>query len=300
MPSMDPHIMMLRHTRLTTLLIACVALAAPASAKVIQEQRWIDARVTDASGGEVAQKIMVTIFHDDAASKPYPALVLNHGRASEAKDRRALGRAQYTIASTWFAERGFMVAVPTRIGYGVSSGPDVENNGSCNKKNYPPGYAASAAQTLTVLAYLRGWKEVAKDRAVVVGQSYGGATAVAIAAANTPGVQATINFAGGGGGNPKTMPEQPCGQTKLKQLFADYGKTARIPTLWIYAENDRYFGPTLPKTWFDAFKAAGGRGEFKMYPRLGEDGHGMFVRAPEWWQPKVLEFLRANGYADIK
>jgi dienelactone hydrolase len=143
---------------------------------------------------------------------------------------------------------------------------------------------------------MRGWKDAAKDRAVVAGQSYGGTTAIAVAARNTPGVQATINFAGGAGGRPKTNPGKPCDPNQIKQLFAGYGKTARVPTLWVYSENDQYFGPKLPKSWFDAFRAQGGKGEFAAHPPFGDDGHRLFTGAPESWQPRVLEFLRANGY----
>lgn len=286
--------------RMRLLLAAFIILPAIVNATVIEEKRWVAAKATDGYGKEISRQIMVTIFYDAAATRPSPLLVLNHGRAPGAPERLALGRAQFSAPSKWFAQRGFVVAVPTRIGYGVTGGPDVEYTGSCQQKNYPPGYAASAAETLAVIDYLRGWKEVAKDRTVVAGISFGGTTAITIAAMNLPGVQATINFAGGGGGDPKSHPEKPCGQPKLKQLFTEYGKTAHTPTLWIYAENDRYFGPTLPKVWFDAFKAAGGKGQFVMYPPNGIDGHVLFVHGPELWQPGVLEFLRANGYPDIK
>jgi hypothetical protein len=117
---------------------------------------------------------------------------------------------------------------------------------------------------------------------------------------NPSGVQAAVNFAGGGGGNPKSRPQNPCGQSKLKKLFANYGKTARIPTLWIYTENDLYMGPTLPKVWFDAFRSSGGTGEFVLYPPNGEDDHSPFTHVSEVWQPKVLEFPRTNGYPNIQ
>jgi dienelactone hydrolase len=284
----------------TCALAALLGFSAAVAARIVEEKRWVAAKVVDARGKEVSRDIMVTFYYDDAAPQPYPALVLNHGRAPSSSERRALGRATYDRVSRWLAQRGFMVAVPTRIGYGVTGGEDVEDTGRCSKKNYPPGYAASAAQTLTVLEYLRGWKEVAKDRAVIMGQSFGGTTAITIAAMNVPGVQATINFAGGGGGHPQLHPQKPCGQPQLKQLFADYGKTARIPTLWIYSQNDMYMGSRLPKVWFDAFKAAGGKGEYVLYPPHGTDGHRLFTNAPESWQPKVLEFLRANGYPNLK
>jgi dienelactone hydrolase len=282
------------------LAFACFLISHAATAKVVEEERWIDAKAATAYGIEVSRPIMVAFFHDDEAPKPYPALVLNHGRAAAAEDRHALRTAVYAKIARWLAQRGFMVAVPTRIGYGVTGGEDVEDSGACNSKRYPPVYAASAAQTLTVLEYLRSRADVSKDRAVVMGQSFGGATAVAVAAMNVPGVQATINFAGGGGGNPKTRPQDPCDRWQLERLFAGYGKTARTPTLWIYTENDMYFGPKLPKEWFDAFRAAGGRGEYVLYPANGSDGHPLFTRAPEVWQPRVLEFLRANGYPDLK
>ncbi|MFO1424949.1 MAG: alpha/beta hydrolase [Candidatus Competibacteraceae bacterium] len=291
---------MLKQVWVASILAVLVGYSASVESRLIVEKRWVPVNVTDSSGNDVSQDIMVTIFHDDDAPMPYPALVLNHGRAPHAEKRAALGRAQYSAASRWLAQLGFMVAVPTRIGYGVSGGKDVEFTGDCGNKDYAPGYAVSATQTLAVLEYLRGRKEVEKDRAVIMGQSFGGTTAITIAAMNPPGVQAVVNFAGGGGGNSKTRPQNPCGQSKLKKLFADYGKTAHIPTLWIYTENDLYMGPKLPKVWFDAFRSSGGTGEFVLFPPNGEDGHGLFTHAPEVWQPKVLEFLRANGYPNIQ
>jgi dienelactone hydrolase len=140
---------------------------------------------------------------------------------------------------------------------------------------------------------------VLKDRTVVMGQSFGGATTVALAALNPPGVVAAINFAGGGGGDPKGHPEQPCSPAALKRLFSGYGQTAHMPMLWAYTENDRFFGPRLPREWFDAFREAGGNAEFKQFPPHGDDGHQLFAKFPQVWQPVVAEFLRRQGF-DIK
>jgi dienelactone hydrolase len=288
---------MSRHALIAALLCLAPTLAL---AGIVEDKRWVPAKVKDAKGQDVSRDIMVTFYYDEQAKKPQPALILNHGRASDAAARRAMGRAQFSAISTWLAERGFMVAVPTRIGYGVTGGDDIEFTGDCNNKDYAPGYEASTEQTLQVLAYMRGWKEVAKDRAVVMGQSFGGTTAIAIAARNTPGVQATVNFAGGAGGRPKTHPQKPCDPAQIKALFAGYGKTARIPTLWVYSANDMFFGPKLPRQWFDAFVKAGGKGEFAGYAPFGEDGHRLFVGDPAAWQPRVLDFLRVNGYPDLR
>lgn len=275
---------------------ALLALAGVGHARLIETQMDLPVKVLDAYGKQIEQSIKVTVFSDNLNPRPAPVLVLNHGRAAEAQDRVKLGRARYSDASRFFVQRGFIVAVPTRIGYGVSGGEDVEYSGSCSSKNYPPGYAAAAAQTLAVLDAVRQRPDAAKDRAVVVGQSYGGATAVNIAALNPPGVQASINFAGGGGGNPKTQPQRPCAPQLLERMFRSYGKTAQIPMLWIYTENDMYFGPKLPREWFEAYVGAGGKAEFVQFPPHGEDGHSLFTRAPQAWQPRVGEFLDSLGF----
>ena len=82
----------------------------------------------------------------------------------------------------------------------------------------------------------------------------------------------------------------------LGKLFAGYGKTARIPTLWLYSENDQYFGKDHPQQWFKGFVAAGGEGKFVQLPAHGKDGHGSFTSNPRAWKPAFEEFLRGNGF----
>jgi dienelactone hydrolase len=284
-------------TRIAGGCILTAALAAQAG--IVEDKFMLPVKVVDGHDHEIQHSIMVSTFYDSDTPAPRPVIVINHGRAAAAMDRSKLGRAQYSVASKWLASMGFFVAVPTRIGYGVTGGPDVEDTGDCSRKYYPPGYAAAAAQTLQVLDSVRTRADVDRARAIVWGQSFGGATSITVASMNPANVQLAINFAGGGGGDPVGRPQDPCAQPMLKKLFADYGKTSRIPTLWIYTENDMYFGPRLPKVWFDAFVANGGKGEYTLFPPDGENGHSLFTHAPEKWQPRVLEFLRANGYPDL-
>ena len=269
-------------------------------AKLVEEVIRVPVKVTNLYGKEVAQEMVVTLFHDDRVAAPFPVVIINHGRSAEAAERLSLGRAKYSVASSWFARLGFLVAVPTRVGYGETGGDDVEDSGDCDRKRYAPGYDAAVTETLTVLAELRKRPNTLPDRTVVVGQSFGGATAVAVAARNPAGVQVAINFSGGGGGNPKTRPANPCGQFQLKALFKTYGATARVPMLWVYTENDKYFGPQLPREWFEVFTAEGGKAQLVQFPPHGEDGHSLFTRFPGVWQPKVIDFLRRNGYPELK
>jgi len=216
-PFTQPHSVCFRLSVWALVLLGC---AAPplVHAKLVQEIIKIPMTVSNAYGKEETRDVVVTVFVDNATPAPHPIMVIGHGRAAEAEKRIAMGRWTQITNATWFSKMSFLVAVPTRIGYGVTGGEDLEDSGTCARKNYPPGYAAAAVQTLKVLDVMRQRSDTAKDRAIVVGQSFGGATAITVAAQNPAGVQATINFAGGGGGNPETMPQNPCGQPALKTI----------------------------------------------------------------------------------
>jgi dienelactone hydrolase len=285
--------------RLAVVILCSLLFAGAAQALVVVEEIQVPVKVSNAFGREIEHSITVSLFRESSAPKPYPLLVLNHGRSAKAAEMVNTKAADYGAAVRWLTGFGFLVAVPIRVGYGASGGPDVENSGDCHTKNYPPVYQAAAVQTLAVLAQLRAREDAAKDRAVVVGQSFGGATAITVAALNPAGVQATINFAGGGGGEPETRPMKPCGEARLKSLFEGYGKTARIPTLWLYSENDLFWGPKLPLEWFEAFKAAGGQGEFAAFPPVSDNGHRLMSRGTQLWQPRVREFLISIGYPPL-
>lgn len=259
----------------------------------------VPVEATTIYGRKVAQDIHVGVFHEKSSPTPRPLLVLNHGRAANPAGFAKVTVRDYEAAARWLTKFGFIVAVPIRVGYGRSGGDDIEYSGRCNARTYPPIYQAAADQTLAVLAALRKRPDAAQDRAVVMGQSFGGTTAVTIASMNPPGIQGAINFAGGGGGRPDTHPENPCSPGALVKMFEDYGKTARIPTLWLYSENDKYWGPKLPRTWFEAFRAAGGTGEFTGFPPVSDDGHRMFSRGPQLWRPRVQEFLQTLGYKSL-
>lgn len=285
----------MRSPTVATLLVGSLLVTA-AAARLREEQADLPVEVVDAYHKTIRQTIKVTVFSDDRNAGPAPVLVINHGRAATAEARAELGRARYPEIARFFVQQGFIVAVPTRIGYGASGGDDVEDTGGCNAKRYPPAFDAAARQTLAVLALARQRPDAAPDRAVIMGQSFGGGAAVAVASLNPAGVQAAINFAGGSGGNPKTQPQRPCSPQQLERTFAEYGRTAKVPMLWIYTENDLYFGPRYPREWFDAYVKQGAPARFVQYPPQGADGHALFSRFPEVWMPEVLRFLQAQGF----
>jgi pimeloyl-ACP methyl ester carboxylesterase len=72
-----------------------------------------------------------------------------------------------------------------------------------------------------------------------------------------------------------------------------FGKTTHVPTLWIYSENDHYFGPKLAQDVYDAFHATTqGSAEFIEDPNCGYDGHMLIRRCPDVWHPSVAAFLQ--------
>ena len=94
--------------------------AGAANGTVHEEQLGVPVKLPNAYGKSIEQSIKVTVFWGDANASPAPVLVLNHGRSAEAMERANMGRARYSTASRFFVSRGFIVAVPTRVGYGVS------------------------------------------------------------------------------------------------------------------------------------------------------------------------------------
>lgn len=263
--------------------------------RTIEEVVEVTATATNMYGKSFTRPVTVTVFRDSEKMRA-PFMILNHGRPANPGDFVKLGRAKYSDNAKYFVSKGFVVFVPTRIGYGVTGGEDLEYSGSCSSRNYPPAFEAAAAQILKVIEYARAQPYVNADRGLVVGQSFGGASTIAVAAKKVDGVVAAVNFAGGSGGDPAGRPGNPCRPDQLETLYASYGETTRIPTLWLYSENDKYFGKTRPHEWFDAFVKKGGVGEFVQLPPSGEDGHSSFTRNPTAWQPAFEAFLQRNGF----
>ena len=271
-----------------TLLVASFS----ASAAMVEEIFDMPIAVKDHYGKEVNQTMKVTIFHDDEATAPQPFLVIDHGRSSSNLN---IGRSRYLNQSKYFVSKGFVVVVPTRVGYGETGGPDIDDAESCNRPKYESVFRITSAQSEAAIAFAKTKPYVDPTKGIVAGQSYGGMTAIATAAKNIPGVVGAINFAGGAGGNAAKSPKNPCRPDMIEDEFARFGKTSKIPTLWLYSENDLYFGTEKPKEWMDEFVKKGGTAEFVKLPTNGWDGHTIFSKDLSAWQPAVERFIKTVG-----
>jgi dienelactone hydrolase len=231
---------------------------------------------------------------------PFPLVVYSHGRAGDRLDRVKM---QYPVPvghGNYWLRKGVALVAPMRPGYGETGGADMEDSGvkwrgsECYTN---PDYAhVAAGASRTVLAtYVWALKQpwVRKDRILIEGQSVGGLTTVATAALNLPGVVGTVNFAGGSGGNPEASPGKSCRPGNLTEIYREFGQKAKQPSLWLYADNDLYWGPEMPKVWHQAYKAGGSDTELVQTNAVpGADGHQLLLSGWRMWTAPLDAFVK--------
>ena len=225
---------------------------------------------------------------------PFPAMVMTHGTSRQAADRQKIAADNYYVKNAnLFADMGLVVLFVVRRGFGVSDGPYSEfNKYPDGSRNYTQDGLEAAKDLGAAVQYLQAQPCVDKRKIVLLGQSTGGHSAIATGSLNLPGVAGVINFAGGRG---STGPDEIRDEANLIDSFRTYGKTFRIPTLWLYSENDHYFGPELVKKFLAAFRSGGAKVTFVPLPPLGEDGHSSFLRGQDNWLDEVYYFLQNIG-----
>jgi dienelactone hydrolase len=233
---------------------------------------------------------------------PFPLAIMNHGVSLKAIDRSFFPLVEFRDAAKWFAQRGYLVVAPVGPGYGASAidmpeqgiyGPFYSKVGKCSNPDFRAPGLAIAQVNLWIIDHLVSEKRILPKDAIVVGQSAGGWASIALSSLNPPSVKAIITFAAGRGGRVDGKPNNNCAPDKLVETTGEFGRTSRVPMLWIYIENDTYFGPALSKRMLEAFTATGGKAEYHLVPPFGNDGH-FFIGSPDSvaiWAPIVTKFL---------
>ena len=236
---------------------------------------------------------------------PFPLLVMNHGVSLDPRERSYFPVIEFRDAALWFAKQGYMVVAPVRPGYGASAIEIPERAlfalffsgvGNCSDANFRDAGLAIASIDMWVIDYMSTQSFIRRNDVVVVGQSGGGWGAIALASQNPSSVRAIVGFEAGRGGHFNGKPNNNCAPDRLVETAAEFGRTARIPMLWIYVHNDSYFGPDLSTRLASAFQGAGGNVEYHLLPDFGQDGHFMIdsADAVPIWAPLVSDFLRRH------
>jgi dienelactone hydrolase len=233
---------------------------------------------------------------------PFPLAIMNHGVALDPIQRSFFPPVEFRDAAMWFARRGYMVVAPAGPGYGAAALDIPEAGlftmffskiGKCSNPNFLDAGLAKAQLNLWIIEYMSTLKRIVPDNVIVIGQSAGGWGSIALSSLNPPPVKAIIVFAAGRGGRVEGKPNNNCAPDKLVEATGAFGKTSRVPMLWIYIENDTFFGPELSKRMYAAFTDVGGKAEYHLFPPHGSDGH-FFIGSPDAipiWSPLVAAFL---------
>ena len=227
----------------------------------------------------------------------HPLALLTHGTSDKPEERMQVYSWAMLPQALWFARHGFVALVVVRRGYGLSDGKQDSTNGGCDRGSFYDTGEASADDLRAAVSYAAAHLPEADTATVVsAGVSTGGFAQVALAAKPPAGLKAAINFAGGRGGDGKG---HLCDAGGLLGAFSDFGKQARVPMLWIYAENDHWFPPHDAHDFRTAFEKKGGVDQFVLAPEDGEDGHHLFSHVAAW-SPTVGSFLHDHSLLPVE
>jgi dienelactone hydrolase len=232
-----------------------------------------------------------TVYRPDGPG-PFPMVVFNHGKILG--DPRSQSRSDPVSFAREFVRRGYVVVAPNRRGF-AGSGGTYEQDG-CDVASNGLGQAADVAATID---FMSKQPYVDANHIAVAGTSHGGLATMAYGTEATKGVRALINFSGG-------LRQDACTgwQDNLTQAFGDYGGKARVPSLWLYGDNDSVWSPDLVAKMFAAYRSAQAGApvpaasaklvDFGQYKndahRLVGDRDGVQI----WW-PQVEAFLAREG-----
>jgi len=264
---------------IASLASAAVAQQSPLAADLNEEVMMIPKKAAI-----FTLEIETTVFRPDGPG-PFPLVVINHGK--QEGDPRYQNRFRPLSAARFFLARGYAVLAPMRGGFSKSTGQyigagcNIESNGRVQ---------AEDIKVVLDWAGTQPWAD--RTRVLVVGQSHGGWTTLALGTFNEPGVLGIVNFAGGLRQN-----QCPGWEAGLARAAAAYGQKTRIPSLWFYGDNDSFFSPSTWGPMFERYRAGNPQAELVAFGSFGKDAHGLFgSRAGERiWQPRMVEFMTQLG-----
>ncbi|MGD9829393.1 MAG: dienelactone hydrolase family protein [Hyphomicrobiaceae bacterium] len=258
----------------------------------IRIQRWL-IPMPKAQG-----RVLAATVARPPGDAPATLVVINHGSPPRASVRAYMVEPLYRFATEWFVRRGHVVVLPLRRGYGVTGGNGPEFLHRCRDADYVHSGRAAAQDIDATIDFMQRQPFVRPGSVIVVGISAGGWSTIGHTSLNRKDVRVAINFAGGRGGSANRENRTVCQPDRLVSAAREFGRTARVPTLWIYAENDSFFKPALAKAMHSAYVSAGGNAELHQLGPFGRDGHSLFGArdGPRIWGPIVSRFLARHGF----
>jgi dienelactone hydrolase len=260
--------------------------------------------VDNVAGAGMDSPMVAGVFRP-AGDGPFPVVIYSHGRSGTDVERSETRVPDLRSHLRYWLAKGFAVVAPIRPGYGETGGIDRENSGvrydifgNCwGPPDFRRSASAAATAVLATLVWVRQQAWADASRVILTGVSMGGLASVATAATDPPGVAGYVNFSGGTGGNGRRAPGHSCGSEEMEKLMSSYGRTTHVPSLWLYAENDTFWGSDWPRAWHRAFASGGSHSDFVMTaPVPNADGHQLLARGVRLWTAHVDRFLGEIGF----
>jgi dienelactone hydrolase len=230
---------------------------------------------------------LTTRIYAPPGDGPFPLVVINHGKATVPAAMQKDD--PFYFQAIEFVRRGYAVVVPIRAGFGSSGGTYYQPNCAFAK-----GARHWADSVQAAIDYARTLSYVDSAHIVVIGQSQGGLTSVALAERNLPGVLGIVDIAGG-------MQETHCvgGDEMLVNDFRELGRKSTVPVLFLYGDNDRFWGDgKLSRRFFDAYHEGNPNAQYFDEGIFSEgDSHMIFHRysGVKIWMPPVRRFFESLG-----
>ena len=206
---------------------------------------------------------------------PFRLAVIAHASTQNVIHRAQMRQPEYRSLASLLVARGFAVLVPERLGHGATGGDYLEDQHGCDEADYLRSGRATGEAISVALNYLRGQRFIRRGGAVIVGHSAGGWGALALANADPAEIAQIIVFAPGRGGQANGLPNQICAPHTLLTAANEFGHGARVPVTWLVAANDSYFPPDFSRKLADAFRAGGGKVDFRALAAYDGEGHWM-------------------------
>lgn len=232
---------------------------------------------------------------------PFPLALISHGTTSLRRDRKAVDLDNYIAFGQDMARRGYLSVIFARRGFGGSSGDFIGSDFGCD--GYSLGdYARvgmlAAEDYRAMLAALQARPGVLADGAIAAGSSGGGFAVLALDAIAPPGLAAVINVSGGNGGRDVSIVGSNCNEGELIDAFASFGRTARLPALFLYSDADSLFTPRMLGRAFAAYTAAGAPARLELFGPVPfqRNGHNLILaQGRALWRPAIDRFLTDLG-----
>ena len=266
----------------------------PSDADLKEERSFLTVRI----GGE-DYRLDTLVVRPAGVSGRLPIALIGHGQGP-ARETSVLSVAHLQRQARDLAHRGYLAVAVIRRGFGQSDGvPGRPGGGAYGGCGTDTGTLidASVDDLAATLAVIAERPDADANHVVLIGQSAAGPAVLALAARGLPGLRGLVLISGGlSCWTGDERPDANATPEWLGSMLAAYGARITVPSLWIYAANDRMFPEPMAREMHAIYAGAGAPAGLVMLPPTGDDGHGIFtdLTGRDRWLFALDVFLRSH------